>query len=158
MSRLYFNAISEDDINYILEIEGKSFSRPWSYTSFLNELLCPHAYIFVARHKNINGFKHIIAYLCFRVFENEMHILKIAVENKWRRNGIASRLLDNYLKDVTKRKVQAAFLEVRLTNVPAISFYYKLGFTLVGRRPNYYSNAKGKEDALLMMKDLKEAK
>lgn len=157
MPGLYFDTVSQDDIINILQIEEKSFSNPWSYTSFLDELHYDQAFIFAARHKKLDGFEHIIAYICFRIVEGEMHILKIAVENKWRRHGVASRLLDNYLKDVVRRKVDAAFLEVRHSNIPAISFYDKLGFTLIGRRPNYYSNSNGKEDALLMMKVLKEA-
>jgi ribosomal-protein-alanine N-acetyltransferase len=87
-----------------------------------------------------------------------MHIFKIAVKDNWRRLGIASRLLDNSLKDVSKKKVDNALLEVRVSNIPAISFYSKRGFISVGRRPNYYSYSNTKEDALLMMKNLKEEK
>jgi len=149
--------ILEDDMQYILEIEKQSFFPPWSYQSFLYELTNDHSFVFGARNKTTNDPHPIIAYICFRILENEMHILKIAVENKWRRHGVASYLLESYLKDMAKRKVQAAFLEVRSSNIPAISFYDKHGFKHMGRRLNYYSNSKGTEDAILMMKELKEA-
>jgi len=152
-----FSAVSKDDIRDIMEIEVNSFSRPWSYISFLNELLCDHAFIYAARCKKISGREQIIAYICFRIIESEMHILKIAVENTWRRHGVASLLLDNYLKEVSGKKIEAVLLEVRHSNTPAIAFYDKLGFTLIGKRPNYYSNSNGNEDALLMTKVLKEA-
>ena len=42
-------------------------------------------------------------------------------------------------------------LEVRASNVPAISLYEKLGFAEVGRRKNYYRNPR--EDALIMRKE-----
>ncbi len=156
IAALDFCTISKNDINQILEIEKISFDRPWSHSSFVNELLCKQAFMYAAKRQNADDLDQIIAYLCFRLYENEMHILKIAVQHKWRRHGVASRLLERYLKDASK-KTEAAFLEVRFSNTPAIAFYNKLGFTLIGRRPGYYSDSNGTEDALLMMKVLKEA-
>jgi ribosomal-protein-alanine N-acetyltransferase len=49
---------------------------------------------------------------------------------------------------------KSAHLEVRPSNITAIELYQKLGFERVGRRPKYYTDSK--EDALLMMKILKE--
>ena len=87
-----------------------------------------------------------------------MHILKIAVKHSWRRLGVASRLLNNTVNELSNTDIHAAFLEVRLSNAAAISFYEKLGFTCIGKRHNYYSNSNSREDALLMKKVLKEAK
>ena len=42
-------------------------------------------------------------------------------------------------------------LEVRVSNDPAIALYEKLGFQVLGRRPNYYSHPK--EDAWIMGKE-----
>jgi len=151
-----FTDVSKEDITQILKIEEESFSRPWSYTSFLNELLCEQAFICAARHKNINGLTPIIAYTCYRIVENEMHILKIAVTNNWRRRGVGSLLLNKCLIEVSKKDVTAAFLEVRCANISAIAFYNKHGFTEIGRRPHYYINSDGNEDALIMMTVLKE--
>lgn len=157
MVHLHFDRISEKDMNQIMDIERASFSRPWHHDAFFNELLCRHASMITVKHQYNGEYSDIIAYFCFRIFESELHILKIAVERTWRRKGVASRLLDNYLKEADGKNIEKAFLEVRCSNVPAISLYQKRGFKSIGRRPNYYSNSNGHEDAILMMKDLKEA-
>ena len=45
-------------------------------------------------------------------------------------------------------------LKVRPSNIPAVELYQKLEFKVIGRRLKYYADSK--EDALLMMKNLKE--
>ena len=47
------------------------------------------------------------------------------------------------------------FLEVRISNKPAIELYYKSGFKKVSLRKNYYRLPEGREDALVMVKKLK---
>lgn len=158
MCQIDFGSVTKLDLGHILEIEKNAFSRPWSRTSFINELIQENAFLFAARHINLNDFIEIIAYISYRLYETEMHIFKIAVKDNWRRHGVATRLLDTCLKDVSRSKVDSAFLEVRVSNTPAIAFYGKRGFVSIGRRPNYYSYLNTREDALLMMKNLKEEK
>ena len=51
-----------------------------------------------------------------------------------------------------KRDILFLLLEVRVSNMPAIALYNKLGFEQVGCRPKYYSNPR--EDALVLRKEL----
>ena len=157
MIHLQFDKISEKDINQIMDVERASFSRPWNRDAFSSELLCRHASIIIAKHKWNGNQPNIIAYLCSRIFESELHILKVAVSRTWRRKGIASRMLDHYLNEASGQQIKKAFLEVRCSNIPAIALYKKRGFKSIGKRPDYYSNSDGNEDAILMMKYLKEA-
>jgi ribosomal-protein-alanine N-acetyltransferase len=48
------------------------------------------------------------------------------------------------------------FLEVRVSNSPAIELYNKTGFKRVSIRKNYYRLPDGREDALVMSKRLKK--
>ena len=48
------------------------------------------------------------------------------------------------------------FLEVRVSNNPAIELYNKTGFKRVSIRKNYYRLPDGREDALVMSKRLKK--
>ena len=48
------------------------------------------------------------------------------------------------------------FLEVRVSNEPAIGLYIKSGFKRVSVRKNYYRLPFGREDALVMSKRLKK--
>jgi ribosomal-protein-alanine N-acetyltransferase len=62
--------------------------------------------------------------------------------------GIGSDLLQTTLDQARKRGAKMAQLEVRAGNGEAQKLYQRCGFTVVGRRKNYYR--KPTEDALLM--------
>uniref|UniRef100_A0A7J3ZMV0 N-alpha-acetyltransferase n=1 Tax=Fervidicoccus fontis TaxID=683846 RepID=A0A7J3ZMV0_9CREN len=76
------------------------------------------------------------------------HVVSIAVLKEYRRRGIGSRLMVESM-DAMKRVYNAkeVYLEVRVSNEPAISLYRKLGFQTIRRIPGYYSDG---EDAYLM--------
>ncbi len=140
--------VMESDVGRILAIERKSFPKPWTRLSFLEEL------------SNVNSFNYLIksngilaAYTCFHLIAGEMDILKIAVAGQRRREGLASRILRESLKAAKEKNAAAAFLEVSAGNFPAVNFYKKLGFELIGKRRGYYSEIG--EDALVMKKKLR---
>jgi ribosomal-protein-alanine N-acetyltransferase len=144
----------ETDIDAILAIERQSFQRIWQRSSFLEELVNDYAYPYTIRCKEGNNPPQIIAYICFRVVTDEMHLLRIAVALRWRRRGIASRLLDKCFALALEKGAGTAILEVRPSNKSAISLYHKLGFHLVEKRINYYTETR--EDAIILNKNLKE--
>src|SRR5215470_11438812 len=78
----------------------------------------------------------------------EMELLNLAVGPHWRRKGYASALLNAALQECREQGQEAVFLEVRESNVRALSFYKKHGFAQTGKRPNYYRNP---EEAALTM-------
>ncbi|CAH1129834.1 unnamed protein product [Ceutorhynchus assimilis] len=70
------------------------------------------------------------------------YILSLGVMKEYRRNGIATLLLDSLLKNLTtpeRRKVKAVFLHVLTTNSAAIVFYERRKFRLHNFLPYYYS-------------------
>ena len=155
MQAFYIDAFTEVDIDAILAIEKRSFSLVWTRSSFLEELINENAYAYLVKGKDENNAVSIVAYVCFRLITKELHILKIAVTPEWRCRGVASWLLSHCLTLARKKDADVALLEVRTSNKPALSFYHKLGFQLIGRRTNYYSDTG--EDALVLIKNLKEA-
>lgn len=143
-----------EELAPILAIEQRSFSWPWGRPSFEGELSCRHACNFVVKSSENGIVDQVVAYAFLRLAADELHILKIAVAPAWRRKGIATRLTEQCLKLGVERGAAAAHLEVRPSNTAAIELYEKLGFDVIGRRHNYYADSK--EDALIMMKSLKE--
>lgn len=84
----------------------------------------------------INGV--VVGYLCATIIFDECNILKIIVDEKFKRMGIGSKLLD-YLKNICKESsVSQIYLEVRDNNNSAIKFYEKNKYTLAGIRKGYY--------------------
>jgi len=80
------------------------------------------------------------------------HIVSIAVLPEYRRRGIAKKLMSNVLETLKNRyKSNEVYLEVRVSNVPAINLYEKLGFEKVKVIKGYYLDG---EDAYIMAKRL----
>lgn len=136
------------ELKRVLELERRAFRNPWGILAFENELACRQAYCYVL--KTDPG--EVIAYICFRLIQNELHVLKIAVNETYRRQGVARQLLRHCLARLPA-SVDFAFLEVRPSNTAAIRLYQRLGFTVWGRRPGYYTDTE--EDAIMMGKILK---
>ncbi len=134
------NNLSSKTFAEIYEIEELSFPDPWTPSMFkINE----HEFILVATASN-----KVVGYICCQQILDECHILNIAVHPEMRGIGIASDLLEYLL---TKDNGNIFYLEVRVSNTPAITLYKNFGFKPIGTRPNYYSD---NEDALVMMKEL----
>jgi len=149
-----FTVITEADIDAILSIESHSFQQPWERRSFLSELGLPGAESLAVRCADPGGHPRIAAYIFFRLAADEMHILKIAVAAEWRCRGIATALMEKSLELADTKGCCAAFLELRPANTAAVKLYRKLGFGVIGKRTNYYSETG--EDALVMSKKLRE--
>lgn len=88
-----------------------------------------------------------------RLFD-EAELLQVAVVPSRRRRGLACRLLDMAMIELSRAGVSRLMLEVRASNAAAIALYRASGFDEDGRRPNYYPVAGGREDALLMSRRL----
>ncbi|MFP3309514.1 MAG: N-acetyltransferase [Acidilobus sp.] len=81
------------------------------------------------------------------------HVISIAVLAEYRRRGVGSALMKEAI-DVLSSKydVDAVYLEVRVSNEPAIRMYEKFGFKKVRIIKGYYRDG---EDAYVMVKRLK---
>ena len=79
-------------------------------------------------------------------------MMNIAVDASFRRRKIAEQLVNSLIEALKMQfHSNSLTLEVRVSNVPAISLYEKLGFIQVGRRPGYYRNPR--EDAYILRKE-----
>ena len=93
----------------------------------------------------------VVGYVGSQSVLGEADMMNIAVSPEYRRQGIANTLVKALISQLAANEVHSLTLEVRASNAPAITLYDKLGFTQVGRRPNYYSAPK--EDALILRKE-----
>lgn len=147
-------AMREIDIQPVLEIERRCFPVPWSRRSFLAEISDPNALSIVMAMCDPLEKINIQAYSCNRIVGDELNILRMAVAPESRRLGLASRLLDRVLSLSRQKGATKAYLEVRPSNVPAVSLYAQKGFQVIGMRPGYYPETG--EDAQIMMTHIKE--
>jgi [ribosomal protein S18]-alanine N-acetyltransferase len=101
----------------------------------------------VAWVARLNG--SVAGILIGRGAADEFEILNMAVGKMWRRRKVATRLVETALERAWSAGAGKTYLEVRASNEGGISFYKRLGFREVGRRPDYY--ARPKEDAVLLV-------
>lgn len=64
----------------------------------------------------------------------------LAVENRFRKRGIASYLSQLLLDEMKRENVVEVVLETEDTNLASLSLYEKLGFVRDKYLPNYYLN------------------
>lgn len=149
--------MNEHDLLEVVEIEEGSGLSRWGWAAYYSELQsCNGPFMFVARVlrplEQIDTY-NLAGYIVARHAADEIHVNNVAVRDEYRRLGIGSRLLARILKEGKQAGAEAAFLEVRSGNIAAQALYQRCGFSLLGRRRNYYSDPL--EDALTMRAYLK---
>jgi ribosomal-protein-alanine N-acetyltransferase len=77
-------------------------------------------------------------------------ILMLSVFKDYRRQGIGSKLLAEFLTSISNNKIKTVALEVRTDNKKAIKFYQKYGFNIKKKLSKFYQN---EEDAFTMFKE-----
>lgn len=135
--------MEEGDVEKAAALEAKTFSMPWKAGDFLEMINAEYAYYFVAVQE-----QEIVGIIGLRDILGEGEITNVAVEEAHRRKGIARQLLDRVIKRAQELGIKALTLEVRRSNVAAISLYESFGFEIEGVRPHFYD--KPTEDALIM--------
>lgn len=137
-----------EHLDQVVAIEKDLFSLPWSETSFLCEISDrKRAYSVVGLEGG-----EVVCYAVAWFVADEIHIGNIAVRRSDQGKGIGKKLLGHLLREAKRRHVRIATLEVRVSNVRAISLYRKFGFEGVAFRKGYYTD--NGEDALVMVAHL----
>jgi [ribosomal protein S18]-alanine N-acetyltransferase len=85
---------------------------------------------------------------CLWAILEEAHIIMLAIHPQFQRQGLGQALLLALLKSACDRQLERSTLEVRDSNLAAVSLYKKFGFKEAGRRKKYYEDTG--EDALVM--------
>ncbi len=85
---------------------------------------------------------------CLWAILEEAHIIMLAIHPQFQRQGLGQALLLALLKSAHDRQLERSTLEVRDSNLAAVSLYKKFGFKEAGRRKRYYEDTG--EDALVM--------
>ena len=139
---------SEEDLRGLLAVEEACFYSPWTYEMYQAELQHPErSSLFIAKEPEgrIVGFCG-----CWQVLD-ELHINNLAVLPEWRRQGVASKILERVFAEGRNAGAVRATLEVRRSNEIARRLYERFGFTVTGVRRGYYQRPD--EDALILWRE-----
>ena len=135
------------DLDEIERIEQASYPTPWSRSMFAGELAKPSSLSLGA----VDETGALVGYLVLSRYVDAWHVMNVAVAPERRREGIASALLRQLLDETRGDARRGYTLEVRVSNVGAISLYERFGFRAKGVRRGYYTD--NREDALIMWRD-----
>lgn len=136
------------DLLRIHPIELASYDHPWSLGNFADSLDAGYSMWVL----EVEG--EVMGYYAMMAAAGEAHLLNLTVAPNWRRNGLGRDLLDHCLARACEHRADSLYLEVRTSNTAAIGLYHSNGFIDLAVRRAYYPARDGREDALIMKKDL----
>lgn len=139
------------DLPAVMEIENQAFSNPWSTEMVKKELSQDWSTVLLCEAETPEGWR-LRGFAIFWLVHDEIHVLNVATDRAFRRQGIGRRLMDAVIAFGRSHKCRLATLEVRRGNEAAIALYTAHGFRAVGMRPRYYQD--NQEDAVVMNRDL----
>ena len=148
---------SQDDLRSVIDINEKTLPEHYSeyfFESLLREM--PESFIVAEYENDVVGYimcKLEFGFSNFRKlgFVKKGHVVSISILEQHRGKNIGKALMIEGINGVTSRKGDEIYLEVRTSNLPAISMYEKLGFQTKSVLKSYYRDG---EDANLMALDL----
>lgn len=134
-----------NDVEEVFQLEKLVHpEHHWSKESFYNELANNLASYYCVR----NTENKILGYIGFWKILEEAHITSLAVHPDFRKRQLAQILLIQVIKECYSEMIKYITLEVRESNLPAISLYEKFLFESIGMRKNYYQD--NGENAIIM--------
>lgn len=133
-----------DDLDLVMHIEPTLYSHPWTLGNFKDSLQAGHSAWVLTLAGEIAGYAVMMLVL------DEAHLLNISVAQGAQGQGHGRALLQQMITLARHHQAANMFLEVRVSNTPAIGLYESQGFCEMGLRRNYYPAAQGREDAVLM--------
>ena len=137
--------INKNDIDLCYELDLNTISL-WSKKQWAQEFQKDGIEIFGLLIANL-----VIGICVFQVVLDEAQINYFVVDQKFRKRGFGSYLMNYLIKRCEKLNLNRLLLEVSRSNVTAERFYSRFNFFTVGVRKNYY---KDHSDAILKEKKL----
>jgi ribosomal-protein-alanine N-acetyltransferase len=136
------------DVAAVAALEAQSYAFPWSETIFRDCLRAGY-FCCVAEAE-----RACIGYGILSVGAGEAHVLNLCVAEGERRRGVGSSLLQRMSEHAAGAGAREIYLEVRPSNTAALRLYRERGFAQIGIRRGYYQAVGGREDAVVLRRQI----
>ena len=136
-----------EDIPEVVEIEKQCFSLPWSAKSFEDSISRDDTIFLVCEEREKDDVV-VTGYMGLYIIFDEANVTNVAVSPSFRKKGSGEALVAAAKVEAKEAGAESIFLEVRVSNEPAISLYKKQGFEELGIRKKFYEHPV--EDAIIM--------
>ena len=145
---LTYSAMTAADLDAVAEAERRIYSFPWTRGNFADSLAAGHGAWLARENGLMTGYAVMMQVL------DEAHLLNLSVLPELQRRGRGSALLMHLFELARAQAVNRVLLEVRPGNLAGQALYRHHGFVEIGRRRDYYPARGGREDAIVMARDL----
>ena len=157
---LQIKHLAAEHLNSAVELDRLCFGGLWSIEGYRRELDSPNSDLLglwtgeIEENETSTGASPLeiprtfIGIGCLWAILEEAHIIMLAIHPEFQGRGFGQALLWALLKSACDRQLERATLEVRESNLAAVSLYKKFGFKEAGRRKRYYEDTG--EDAAVM--------
>lgn len=151
-SKPLLRPMTADDIPAVLSLEQAACAHPvhaWTEENYRSSLASGYWMRVCCRPDGQ------VLGVCVAMFGvDELHLLNIAVMRSEQGRGLARWMLD-FLVDLCRaHRLAAIWLEVRPSNERARLLYARQGYAQVGLRKGYYPAEHGREDAVVMKREV----
>lgn len=143
-----FCVMRMDDLDEVMEIETSLYDFPWTHSIFSDCIQVGYSCWTYKESYQIQ------AYGVLSAGAGEAHILTLCVRKEFQGQGLGKLVLEHLIDLAHDHKAKVLLLEVRPSNSTAVHLYQNYGFNEVGNRKDYYPSKDGREDALIMARDL----
>ena len=143
-----FRPMHVDDLDAVMAIEEAAYGHPWTRRIFEDCLRVGYVAWVLQVDDGLAG------YGIMSVAAGESHVLNLCVDPARQGRGYGGMLLEHLARVAVRHRAEVMLLEVRPSNHAALRLYQGRGFSEVGVRRSYYPGDRGREDALILARDL----
>ena len=144
---LHIEPAQPRDADAVAKLHAQSFYRGWPRQDIEAYLLDSDTPTLVA----CDAKRKVAGFAMLRLLGDDVELMTIAVEPKYRGKGLGAALLHACFEDLLMTASKRMVLEVAADNPAAIRLYGKLGFTKVSERKGYYARPDGQPATALVM-------
>ena len=143
-----FVPMRKADLDQVMAIERRVYAFPWTRGNFLDSLAAGYsAWLMLAAGAPAG-------YAVMLLSTDEAQLLNISVAPECQGTGYGTALLLHLVALARSSGARRMLLEVRPSNIAGLALYCRQGFLKIGERRAYYPARQGREDALVLAKDL----
>lgn len=140
--------MTEDDVDIVVAAEQRIYPFPWTRGNFADSLAAGYS-CWLCREGT-----HLTGYAVMMVVVGEAHLLNISIVPERQGQGIGAGFLSHLFSVARTHGAQRMLLEVRPSNRSGLALYRRFAFSEIGRRRGYYPAREGREEAIVMARDL----
>jgi ribosomal-protein-alanine N-acetyltransferase len=138
---------SPDGAGALAELHAQAFHRGWPAKDFAASCGDDRRIVLKAELD-----RRLAGLLVLQRAADEAEILSLAVADGSKRRGVGTALLRTAIAACRDKMICSLFLEVAVSNLPAIHLYKKAGFEVIAHRRNYYQSVSSARETAYIMK------